>query len=219
MFISIMADGTPGPDPLSCLRDAIAANRPPTTTTSAAPASAKDAESNVAVATHLQFNHGDPHVFALSTPTRFETSDSAIDLRSIYFAWLRKDDSITDYIAATQRLNEALAANGVQASVKNLVFAEKIELITWLEGASEENEYIKPLAQEVAAARAQASGAANVAAGTAGGVATVPSGAVGRAGRTIDPRLQEIYNGERVMGDRNSILRGIKSTVNRFGMS
>lgn len=209
-----MTDVASRPDPLSCLRQAIASNNTPTTTTSSEPASIAEAEPNFAFATHLQFNHNGPVVFALSTPTRFETSSNAIDLRSIYFAWLRKDDSITDYIAATQRLNEELSEKGSNESVKNLVFAEKIELITWLEGASEENEYIKPLAQDLEAAQAEASGAANVASGTAGGVATVPSGvAGGRPGRTIDPRLREIYNNERRMGDRNSVLRGIKPTV------
>lgn len=209
-----MAEGAASPDSLSCLRQAIAAGKFPITTTSAEPASASDAEQNLALATHLQFIHDGPVVVALDAPTRFETSGSTIDLRSIYFAWLRKDDSITDYISATQRLNEELAKNGSSETIKNLVFAEKIELITWLEGASEENEYIKPLAQEVAAAQAQASGAASVAAGTTGGVATVPSGtAPARQGRTIDPRLREIYNSERGTGDRNTILRGIKPTV------
>ncbi len=34
-----------------------------------------------------------------------------------------------------------------------------------------------------------------------------------RGGRTVDPRLREIYNLERRMGDRNTVLRGIKPTV------
>ena len=82
-------------------------------------------------------------------------------------------------------------------------------MITWLEGASEESEYIKPLASDASSAAASA----QVASGAAGGIAPVTSGATGRQGKTIDPRLQEIYNGERKMGDRNSVLRGIKPTV------
>ena len=93
--------------------------------------------------------------------------------------------------------------------MQNLVFVERLDLITWLEGASDESEYIKGLDSDSSAAKS-----AQVASGAAGGVSTVPSGAAGaRPGKQIDPRLQEIYNLERKMGDRNSILRGIKPTV------
>ena len=96
--------------------------------------------------------------------------------------------------------------------MQNLVFVERLDLITWLEGASDESEYIKALESDATAA--QAAGSAAVASGASGGVSTVPSGAAGaRPGKVIDPRLQEIYNGERRMGDRNSVLRGIKPTV------
>ena len=66
---------------------------------------------------------------------------------------------------------------------------------------------------------AQAEASAGIASGAAGGVAAVPSGSAptgaqgGRPQKPIDPRLQEIYNGERKTGDRNSVLRGIKQTV------
>lgn len=124
------------------------------------------------------------------------------------------------------------------------MFVERLDLITWLEGASEESEYITPLegvddasaaaagvvgagdagaaaaaAAEMAAATSAAQDSANVASGAAGGVATIPSAGAGAglgvagSGKTVDPRLQEIYNGERKMGDRNSVLRGIKPTV------
>jgi len=86
---------------------------------------------------------------------------------------------------------------------------ERLDLITWLEGASDESEYIKGLSTDGSATKS-----AQLASGAAGGVSTVPSGAAGAgSGRQIDPRLQEIYNLERKMGDRNSILRGIKPTV------
>lgn len=193
------------PDPLLRLRQSIAANNAPITTS---PTSGSDGTENLAIATHLQFNN--PNVsYPLDTPTRFISSDKPVDLRSIWFAWQKKDVAIPDYIASAQALNEELALIDGASKVQNLVFVERLDLITWLEGASEESEYIKGLESDATAARS-----AQVASGAAGGVSTVPSGAAGtRGGRTIDPRLQEIYNGERRMGDRNSVLRGIKPTV------
>ncbi|KAL8727183.1 MAG: hypothetical protein Q9166_006220 [cf. Caloplaca sp. 2 TL-2023] len=196
---------TSDPDPLLRLRQSIAANDAPITTISADPAS--NPTENLAVATHLQFNN--PHLsYPLDTPTRFISSERPVGLRSIWFAWQKKDVAIPDYIASAQALNEELANKGGASKVQNLVFVERLDLITWLEGASEESEYIKGLESDASAARS-----AQVASGAAGGVSTVPSGAAGtRGGKTIDPRLQEIYNGERRMGDRNTVLRGIKPT-------
>ncbi|CAO1603728.1 accessory factor associated with RNA polymerase II [Xanthoria calcicola] len=193
------------PDPLLRLRQSIAANEAPVTTKSPDPAS--DPTENLAVATHLQFSN--PHYsYPLDTPTRFISSDKPVDLRSIWFAWQKKDVAIPDYIASAQELNEELAGKDSASKVQNLVFVERLDLITWLEGASEESEYIKGLESDASATRS-----AQVASGAAGGVSTIPSGAAGvRGGRTVDPRLQEIYNGERRMGDRNSVLRGIKPT-------
>ena len=195
-------------DPLTSLRHSIASNNPPIATTSSTPTELSDGNDNLAIATHLQFSEPETQIFSLDIPTRFISSDKPVDLRSIYFAWQKKDVAIPDYIAATQQLNDELAG---KATVQNLVFVERLDLITWLEGASEESEYIKASDADSAARSAQ------VASGAAGGVSTVPSSAAGaRAGKTIDPRLQEIYNGERRMGDRNSILRGIKPTVSPF---
>lgn len=197
-----------GLDPLLRLRQSIAANDPPFTTTSPDPTQASDATDDLATATHLQFNNPQ-HSYSLDTPTRFISSDKAVDLRSIWFAWQKKDVAIPDYIASAQQLNEELAAVNSTSRVKNLVFVERLDLITWLEGASEESEYIKGLEPDASAARS-----AQVASGAAGGVSTIPSSnAAARTGKMVDPRLQEIYNGERRMGDRNSVLRGIKPTV------
>ena len=200
-------------DPLLSLRLSIASNRAPIPTTSADATAASDATENLAIATHLHFSEPNHQSFPLDAPTRFISSERPVDLRSIYFAWQKKDVAIPDYIASAQQLNEELSApGGVGGKVQNLVFVERLDLITWLEGASDESEYIRPLDSDATAA--QAAGSAQVASGAAGGVAAVPSGAVGgRPGKTIDPRLQEIYNGERKMGDRNSVLRGIKATV------
>jgi len=214
-----MAASAPSNDPLICLRQSIAAGTLPIATTTAAPSSAADAQPNLALATHLQFNHDGHQAFPLTTLTRFESSGKALDLRSIYFAWERKEDAITDYIAATQRLNESLTGpEGAGGSVQNLVFAEKVDLITWLEGQSEESEHIRPLAIDGAAAE-QVIGAASIAAGASGGVVTVSSGTQAvRGGRTVDTRIQDIYGGERRMGDRNTVLRGIKPTVGRLSL-
>ena len=202
----LMADSSA--DPLTSLRLSIASNNPPIATTSSTPTDTANAVENLATATYLQFSGPEAHIFSLDIPTRFISSDQPVDLRSIYFAWQKKDVAIPDYIAATQELNEEL---GGRSRVQNLVFVERLDLITWLEGASEESEYIKVSDADSAARSAQ------VASGAAGGVSTVPSGVTGaRTGRPVDPRLQEIYNGERRMGDRNSVLRGIKPTVSRF---
>ena len=245
-------------DPLLALRRAIAASSLPTPTTTpdlSAEAQQQQTTDDLATATHLYFQHPTPQTLPLTSATRFvsASSDSTVDLRSIFFAWQKKDVAIPEYIASAQELNEALKQKreGTE-QVQNLVFVERLDLITWLEGASDDSEYIKPLegaaavavaeaqaeAQAAAQAAAQAQASANIASGAAGGVSSVPSGAAGagvgagagagqvapggagasgaaggRAAKPIDPRLQEIYNGERKMGDRNSVLRGIKPTV------
>ena len=186
-------------DPLLSLRHSIASKNYPVPSTS-----------DLAIATHLVFTQPD-QAFPLDIPTRFISSEKPVDLRSIFFAWQKKDDVITEYINSAQHLNDDLSKEGgIGGSLQHLIFVERLDLITWLEGASEESEYIRPLDAE--ATTAQAAGSAKVASGAAGGVSTIPSGAA-RPGKTIDPRLQEIYNGERRMGDRNSVLRGIKPTV------
>ena len=194
-------------DPLISLRNSIASESPITLITSA---DGTDPTDSLALANHLHFTNPETHVISLDALTRFISSDQPVDLRSIYFAWQKKDVNIPDYIASAQQLNDELAATDQLGRVQNLVFVERLDLITWLEGASDESEYIRPLEGDSAAARS----AAQLASGAAGGVSTVPSSTAGaRVGKQIDPRLQEIYNLERKMGDRNSILRGIKPTV------
>jgi parafibromin len=205
-------------DALSSLRQAIGANIHPILTTSSEAASVDNTTSELSRATHLQFHYPDnkQDIFPLSSSTRFETDGKPIDLRSVLFAWQRKDDAITDYISATRKLNENLPG-GAGGSVQNLVFADRLDLISWLEGQSDESENIKPLAEDAAKAHAQAVGAAGIAAGATAGATAVSSGTTARAAGASDARLQEIYNGERKMGDRNSILRGIKPTVWNIG--
>ncbi|KAI9670947.1 MAG: accessory factor associated with RNA polymerase II [Alyxoria varia] len=207
-----MAEDNPNLDALILLRQAISSDVPPISTTSAEPAGPSSVERDLAKATHLQFNHVGHKVLQLNSPTRFELSGEPVDLRSVFFAWLNKDQPSQEYIAATQKLNNVLsAAGGAGGEVKNLVFAEKLDLITWLERASNESEFIKPLAADKQAADAEVG--AEVAAGARDGApASQVAPIAGRLGRKIDPRLREIYNGERRMGDRNSILHGIKPT-------
>ncbi|CAG8373853.1 unnamed protein product [Penicillium salamii] len=221
-------------DPLLSLRRAIASGNLPTPTTSSE-LSDQHATEDLAKATHLYFSQPVAQTIPLSTVTRFisEATQSAVDLRSILFAWQNKDVAIPEYIASAEKFNEELKKQtqegGKEQSVQILVFVERLDLITWLEGAAEEIDHIKPLegaaaAAEAAAAAAgvaQAENAAGIAAGATGGVSTAPSGTAGavqtgaqsgRPQKQIDPRLQEIYNGERKTGDRNTVLRGIKPT-------
>ena len=201
-------------DPLTSLRRSIASSQAPVATTSPSPPSQETITSNLGVATHLHFTVPEPHFIPLDASTRFISSDTPVSLRSIFFAWQKKDVEIKDYIASAQDLNDSLGGTtgaGAASKVQNLVFVERLDLITWLEGASDESEYIKGLESDGSAGRS-----AQLASGASGGVERVPSGVAGRGGKQVDPRLQEIYNLERKMGDRNSVLRGIKPTVSRI---
>jgi parafibromin len=206
-------------DPLLALREAIATHQEPLLTSTADPNSASDVQPDLAKATHIHFNGKDGrHTFPLSALTRFHSTgnDQPVSLRTVYFAWLQKGQAVPNYINAAQRLNDELSAHGAAGDkLHNLVFVERIELTSWLDGATDDSENIKPL--DAQKASALASGSAAVAAGAAGGIAPVTSSgaaaSAARASKTIDPRLAEIYEGERKMADRNSILRGIKPTV------
>lgn len=200
------ADGTQH-DALLLLRQSIASDTPAIPSTSDSPPSSPTTDLSLASAKYLHFPSPGVSI-PLTAPTRFSSSDKPVDLRSIYFAWLKREVAIPAYNAAALALNSELDADGAAGGkVQNLAFVERLDLITWLEGASEDSEYIRPLGPETARAAA----IAQVASGAAGGIAPVAS--AGARNRTIDPRLQEIYNGERTMGDRNSVLRGIKPTV------
>ncbi|KAF2196318.1 CDC73-domain-containing protein [Delitschia confertaspora ATCC 74209] len=194
-------------DPLLALRQSITTSSPIILATSTTPRTASDPQPTIAQATHIQFTlNSQSRTFDFSTPTRFAPSDSPVNLRSIYFTWLNKDASLPDYISAVQRLNEELSApGGAGGSVLNLSFAQKVELIAWLAGESDSSEYIKPL--DGAAASAAVASTADSSAVTA------PNGAAAAKGpRQVDPRLLEIYQNERSMGDHNTALRGSKPT-------
>ncbi|ORY62882.1 Cdc73 family RNA pol II accessory factor [Pseudomassariella vexata] len=193
---------TPDLDPLLLLRQSIASNSailPTASTDAAAP------EASLSTATHLTFTTPTRISIPIDTPTRFASNDTPVDLRSIYFAWLKREVAIPEYNASATQLNDDLTTGKVQ----NLAFVERLDLITWLEGASEESEYIKPLAGDKHGA------ASNAAAALASKGAAAPAigTTLGRSGKgALDPRLAVIYNSERKMGNWNSALRGIKPT-------
>ncbi len=208
-------------DSLLLFRNSIAASSQPLLTTSADINTAESSQTDsLALATHLYFSIPLPQVLPLNGSTRFisKTPDTkAVDLRSIYFAWIKKDVPVNEYIALAQELDGQLPEG---QRIRNLVFVERLDLITWLEGASDESEYIKAFegpgagTAEIAAKAADVAGGAGVPTILGPGVGVVQqTGVGGRPVKVIDARLQEIYNGERLMGDRNSVLRGIKPTV------
>ncbi|KAJ9138858.1 Cell division control protein 73 [Pleurostoma richardsiae] len=190
-------------DPLLLLRQSIASGRSIIPTKTADVSAAEEVP--LSQATHLQFTYPTRIAVPIDVPTRFVSNDNtAVDLRSIYFAWLNREVAIPEYNDSATKLNEDL---GGTATVHKLAFVERLDLITWLEGASEESEYIKPLAGE----KESGAGAATQAAALKG--AAAPTAAAARSGRgTLDPRLAVIYNGERKMGDHNTVLRGSKPT-------
>lgn len=206
-----MATSEAAHDALLLLRHSIANETPCLPSTND---KAPSGEVELSAATFLHFPH-EQKSLSLTVPTRFVSSDKPVDLRSIYFAWLKRETAIPEYNSQALALNEALAEDGsAGGQVQNLAFVERLDLITWLEGASEESEYIKPLAADDTRAGAAASSLSRATSGVPGSVTPATgSGPGGRQGKTLDPRLAEIYNGERRMGDRNSVLRGIKPTV------
>lgn len=199
-----MASDTAENDALITLRIAIANGVTPLLSVTDDPSTGTD---NFAQATHLHISTpSGQRVFALASETRYLSDSKPVDLRSVYFVWLHKDDTTTAYIAARTATNRDLPAN---TELQNLPFTDRTDLIAWLDGTNEESENLKPL--DAARAAAQADKAAAITAGTAPGAPAVA--VTEKAGRTVDPKLAKIYAGERKMGDRNSILRGIKPTV------
>lgn len=136
----------------------------------------------------------------------------------MYFCWQNKDTGTPEYINAVSALNEELraAGKGEEERVVNLVFAEKLDLVTWLAGdvGLEESDFIRSLDSNLAT-RAQA----NDAAAAAKGGEDVEMRDAGLSDATArkreEERLREIYAAERKMGDRNTVLRGVK--IQDFG--
>ncbi|KAI1386542.1 CDC73-domain-containing protein [Hypoxylon trugodes] len=190
-------------DPLLLLRQSIASGG------AISPTASSDSSAGtvpLSQATHLTFSTPSHFALPIDTQTRFTSNDTPVDLRSIYFAWLKREVAIPEYNTSVSQLNEELGDKG---QVRMLAFVERLDLITWLEGASEECEYIKPLAGDKDGSTSTAAAAL----ASKGAAAPAIGAKLGRSGKgTLDPRLAVIYNSERKMGDRNSVLRGIKPT-------
>ncbi|KAI1268234.1 RNA pol II accessory factor, Cdc73 family-domain-containing protein [Xylariaceae sp. FL1019] len=190
-------------DPLLLLRQSIASGSAILPTASA---DADAPEVPLWQATHLTFETPTRLSLPIDTPTRFISNDTPVDLRSIYFAWLKREVAIPEYNAFASQLNADLAGKG---QVHKFAYIEKLDLITWLEGASEESECIKPLVGDKDGSTSNAAAAL----ASKGAAAPAIGSTLGRSGKgTLDPRLAVIYNSERKMGDRNTALRGIKPT-------
>lgn len=213
--ITFMAatNGTPSSDPLALFRKAVAAGSLPISSSSAEPTDASDSNVSLAEASYLIFNFTDAdssqHIpFALTQPTRFisQAQSAAIDLRSIYFCYQNKDKGAGDYISAVSALNNDLKAVGKDETVTNLVFAEKLDLVSWLGGeiGEDESEFIRSL-DDNKRTRKDADAAARIA---EGGEDVEMQDAPDR--KREEERLREIYAAERKMGDRNTLLRGSK---------
>ncbi|KAI1853340.1 hypothetical protein JX265_000161 [Neoarthrinium moseri] len=189
-------------DPLLLLRQSIASS------SAILPTASDDVsapEVALSKATHLTFTTPSRISLPITTPTRFVANDTAVDLRSIYFLWLKRELPIPEYNAAVAQLDSELA----DGKIHKPAYFERVELIAWLEGSSEESEYIKPLAGDKDGAASSAAAAL----ASKGAAAPAIGSTVGRSGKgTLDPRLAVIYNSERRTGDRNSALRGIKPT-------
>lgn len=153
--------------------------------------------SDISAATHLIITNPTSQSFPLNAPTRFFSNETPIDLRSIFFAYTKRDVDVVVY------RDEANAKN-----LSILPFLERIDLIAWLSGSSD-SEHIRAL--EGGAAGTDGVTASQIAAGATGGAAGLPSGG--------GDRLTGIYKHERRLGDRKSILRGIKPTVSPLGLS
>lgn len=110
---------------------------------------------------------------------------------------------MVDYINAVAALTKELESNGKNESVLNLTFPERLDLCTWLAGEMgwNDSEYVQPLDKS----KADRAGA------DTGDVEMKDASFTDAAARKREEdRLREIYAAERKMGDRNTVLRGIK---------
>ncbi|KAL2189705.1 hypothetical protein L209DRAFT_677493, partial [Thermothelomyces heterothallicus CBS 203.75] len=106
-------------DPLLLLRHSIASGGKIIPTTS--PDSSEEAP--LSRATHLVFTDPARVAVPIDAPTRFtSTEGKAVDVRSIYFAWLNRDFAIPEYNAVATKLNEEMTGG---AAVHMFAFVER----------------------------------------------------------------------------------------------
>jgi parafibromin len=206
-------------DPLTLLRKSIVNKSLPVLASDPDPSNQAQTNVSLAQASHLIFNFnsaqdGAQHIaIPLNQETRFISAAAGhkpLNLRSIYFCWLCKDNNTPEYLAAVSELNNELKAAGRDETASNVVFAEKLDLNQWLAGETGEyeSEYIKSLDDnkanltEAADALKQAQGNVDV--------EMQDAGVSDAKRRDEDERLNAIYAAERRMGDHNTVLRGIK---------
>lgn len=172
-------------DPLIILQSAIAENVTPVLLASDDPSSTI---SDIVAANYILFppipgKFDEPIVLGLDIETRFQSKlpeTKYINLKTVYNCWITRELSVTDYITVSD-----------ERGILNLKFLERTDLITWLEGASNESEYIVSQSK-----------------GTSG------DGDIGKKKslkREVDPDLQKIYDQERILVDHNRALRGSKT--------
>lgn len=205
-------------DPLLLLKQSVAKGTSPIPTTDPDPSNQAESNVPVAYASHLIFNldsaqDGPQHIaIPLSQETRFVSAvyGRAIELRSIYYCWEKRDMRTADYIGSCQSLNEELKKAGKDYTVTNIQFTEKLDLITWLQGEidDQESDYIKSL-DDNKEAKVEAKDAARQAAGDAD-VEMRDVAMDDAKRREEEERLRLIYAAERKMGDHNTVLRGVK---------
>ncbi|KAK9322915.1 RNA pol II accessory factor, Cdc73 family-domain-containing protein [Lipomyces orientalis] len=193
-------------DPLGLLRHAVAEHSLPKLLSSSDPFG--PVVDDIARATHLAFP-ADPSVspLPLSTQTRFvrkagpNTTGGPIDLRAAYFCWICRDENVAQYIALCG-----------EKDVVNLTFLERASLVTWLEGADEQSDYIVSDAGAAAATAQVVSEPKTAATTTAMPAEGAQMKAKMKVKKLVDPRLERTYARERVLFNRNTALRGIKQT-------
>uniref|UniRef100_A0A060SYQ6 ARAD1A18876p n=1 Tax=Blastobotrys adeninivorans TaxID=409370 RepID=A0A060SYQ6_BLAAD len=120
----------------------------------------------------------------LSTETRFESKDPEtrpLDLRTVYNCWITRDLNVTNYITVS-----------AERGIFNLKFLERTDLLTWLEGASEDSENI------ITEGKKQVKSKQGESESKAGGK------------KELDPTLRAVYDKERTLVDHNTVLRGAK---------
>ncbi|KAF8244819.1 CDC73-domain-containing protein [Wilcoxina mikolae CBS 423.85] len=179
------------PDALLLLRASVANGLSP----SLSPTDSLDTATELSFSPLPPLTHA-PTSIPLSTLTRFIKDNAAVDLRSIFFAWQQRETTITEYIASAQLLG-----------VTHLGFIERLELVTFVDGGPEESDHIRPLPRgaPVAVVQQQHQQPAKQ-------QQQQQSQQLAAKVRATDPRLLEIYAGERVVTNRNVMLRGIKPT-------
>ena len=199
-------------DPLILLRTSLSKHILPQLSTSSDLATSQP-EPSLAEATHLIFpaqDDGQPTAVPLTQATRFNSSRGQVDVRTVYLSWQNKDTSTVEYLNAVSALTKELESAGKTEGVLNLTLTEKAELCTWLAGdmGLEESEYIQSLGSDKQA-RTTDGATAGVAKGE--DVEMKDAGFADAAARKREEdRLREIYAAERKMGDRNTVLHGIK---------